>query len=290
MAKRYYWLKLKEDFFRQKEIKKLRRVAGGDTFTIIYLKIQLLSLKDEGKLFFDGVEETFYEEIALEIDEDIDNVKITLMFLLKNGLMEQIEEDEYLLPGTVEAILSEADSTRRSRESRAKKKALETSKTKALPSANLSDSGQETLHCNTNATKCNTDIDIEIDIDKKDRDRTTTITEEKKDDVVVVNNTYIFKLLKDNGFNVTPVLMDTVSEDIITYGCMWLVDAIKIACLNSTKNYKYIQSILKNWKEKGKDVKPQSKDKAKPKGNFDAFSCKHDYDFDAIEKKLLGWE
>ena len=30
MAKRYYWLKLPEDFFRQKAIKKLRRIAGGD--------------------------------------------------------------------------------------------------------------------------------------------------------------------------------------------------------------------------------------------------------------------
>ena len=50
MAKRYFWLKLKEDFFRQKEIKKLRKIAGGDTFTIIYLKLQLLSLQDNGKL------------------------------------------------------------------------------------------------------------------------------------------------------------------------------------------------------------------------------------------------
>ena len=49
--KRYYWLKLKENFFNQKEVKKLRRVAGGDTYTIIYLKLQLLSLKNGGKLF-----------------------------------------------------------------------------------------------------------------------------------------------------------------------------------------------------------------------------------------------
>lgn len=38
MAKRYYWLKLPDGFFRQKAIKKLRKIAGGDTYTIIYLK------------------------------------------------------------------------------------------------------------------------------------------------------------------------------------------------------------------------------------------------------------
>ena len=50
MAKRYYWLKLKADWFSDKRIKKLRSIAGGDTHTIIYLKMMLLSLKDEGKL------------------------------------------------------------------------------------------------------------------------------------------------------------------------------------------------------------------------------------------------
>lgn len=88
MTKRYYWLKLKNDFFRSKEMKKLRRIAGGDTYTIIYLKMLLLSLNDQGKLYFDGVEDTFVEELALEIDEDEDNVKVAVAFLLKVGLME----------------------------------------------------------------------------------------------------------------------------------------------------------------------------------------------------------
>lgn len=83
MAKKYVWLKLKEDFFQQRTIKKLRKIAGGDTYTIIYLKLQLLSLTDEGKLFYEGIEDTFAEEMALAIDEEVENVKITLMFLEK---------------------------------------------------------------------------------------------------------------------------------------------------------------------------------------------------------------
>ena len=34
MARVLFWLKLPKDFFRQKEIKKLRTIAGGDTYTI----------------------------------------------------------------------------------------------------------------------------------------------------------------------------------------------------------------------------------------------------------------
>lgn len=124
MAKKYFWLKLKDDFFRQKEIKKLRRVAGGDTYTIIYLKLQLLSVKTEGKLVFEGIEDTFAEEIALELDEDIENVKITLMFLQKHGLIVEVEEDEFLLTETLKNIGTESDSTERVRKLRVRKNLL----------------------------------------------------------------------------------------------------------------------------------------------------------------------
>ncbi|EEI83097.1 hypothetical protein HMPREF0077_0791 [Anaerococcus tetradius ATCC 35098] len=33
--KRYYWIKLKKEFFTGKRIKRLRRTSGGDTYTII---------------------------------------------------------------------------------------------------------------------------------------------------------------------------------------------------------------------------------------------------------------
>ena len=66
--KRYYWLQLKENFFKQPRIKKLRRMAGGDTYTIIYLKMQLLSLQNGGKLVYEGIEDDFVNELALNID------------------------------------------------------------------------------------------------------------------------------------------------------------------------------------------------------------------------------
>ena len=77
MGKKYYWLKLKDDFFTQPKIKKLRRIAGGDTYTIIYLKMQLLSLKNEGRLLWEGTEDNFVDEIALCIDEGVRNRVLT---------------------------------------------------------------------------------------------------------------------------------------------------------------------------------------------------------------------
>ena len=111
-AKRYYWLKLQDDFFRDKTIKKLRKIAGGDTYTIIYLKLMLLSLEDNGRLFFDKIDDSFCEELALEIDEDEENVKITVNCLIHLGLLEEISEDEYFLNRVPEATGTETDKAR----------------------------------------------------------------------------------------------------------------------------------------------------------------------------------
>lgn len=147
MEKKYYWLKLKNDFFTDKRIKKLRKIAGGDTYTIIYLKMQLLSLQDGGNLYFDKVENTFEEEIALQIDEDVEDVKITIAFLLANGLIEQMESDVYGLIETKNCIGKEGSSAERVRQFRAREK-------------------QKMLQCNTDVTKSNIEIDIELDKDK----------------------------------------------------------------------------------------------------------------------------
>lgn len=120
--KRYYWLKLKEDYFNSPKIKKLRKIAGGDTYTIIYLKMQLLSIRNEGVIQFEGIEKTFEEELALKLDEEIDDVKLTLSYLMAQNLMELNENNEYLLIEANNNIGSEGQSAERKRLFDAKKR------------------------------------------------------------------------------------------------------------------------------------------------------------------------
>ena len=160
MAKRYYWLKLPEDFFRQKAIKKLRRIAGGDTYTVIYLKMLLLALKQEGKLFFEGVEDDFCDELALDLDEEPDNVKITIQFLIAQGLMQECADNEYILPECTNLTGSEDPSAARVRAYRSRK-ALQCN--------------ADVTECNVAVTSCNTEKEIEKETD------TETDTEKSKE-------------------------------------------------------------------------------------------------------------
>lgn len=119
--KRYYWLKLHRDFFKQKEIKRLRKIAGGDVFTIIYLKMLLQSLETDGYLYYEGYYDSFEEELADLIDEDAENVKIVIAFLVSKGLLEEQDEDAFLLTKCSEMTGSEGASARRMRKSRQNK-------------------------------------------------------------------------------------------------------------------------------------------------------------------------
>ncbi len=123
MAKKYVWLKLKEDFFKQKSIKKLRKMAGGAVYTLIYLKMQLASLKNEGKLYFEGVEDDFIAELSLDLDESVEDIQMTVLYLQKNNLIEFGElPDEYILPEVVGSIGSETAAAARMRKMRENKK------------------------------------------------------------------------------------------------------------------------------------------------------------------------
>ena len=120
-AKRYYWLKLYDDFFGSVRIKKLRKIAGGDTYLIIYLKMQLKAMKTGGVLEYTGLEDSFAEELALDLDEEPENVAVTINYLLRCGLMETSDQREYFVPYAVLNTGSESASTQRVREHRARK-------------------------------------------------------------------------------------------------------------------------------------------------------------------------
>lgn len=171
-SKRFYWLKLMKDFFSQPKIKKLRKIAGGDTYTIIYLKLQLLSIDNNATIEYQGIEPTFEEEMALTIDEDVDNVSVTLTYLISQNLIVKESETKYVLPETMKLIGSENKSTERVRKLRERKKGVGSVTNQQLCNADVT-------QCNACVTDmkrtCNTEIekdkeketekDIELDLE-----------------------------------------------------------------------------------------------------------------------------
>lgn len=116
--KKYFWLKLPTDFFKDRSMKKLKRMAAGPTYLVIYQKLLLLSLENGGNIYFEGIEDSFEDEMSLELDENVEDIQMTMLFLMKYNLIEQKNENHYFMCQVSEMIGSETDSARRKRKSR----------------------------------------------------------------------------------------------------------------------------------------------------------------------------
>lgn len=121
MPKKYYWFKMRADFFDSREIKRLQKIPGGDTYIVLYINLLSRSVKTEGCLHFDHVEATFAEELALILDSDADAVNFLLKFLHQYNLL-TIDGDNYYFIEAISHIGTESDAAERMRRSRRKKK------------------------------------------------------------------------------------------------------------------------------------------------------------------------
>lgn len=153
MAKRYYWLKLKEDFFDDETISYIEEQENGVYYVNFYLKLCLKSIKTEGKLIR-LVGETLipYDVNSLSrlTETPVDTVMVAMKLFESIGIVKVLETGEIYLSQIDEMIGSETDKAAIMRRKRAKEKISGNKVTQKL------------LECYTEKEK---DIDIEIEKD-----------------------------------------------------------------------------------------------------------------------------
>lgn len=144
--KKYYWLKLKRDFFKRHDVRIIEQMPNGKDYILFYLKMLLESIDHEGALRFS--ETIPYNEQMLSVitDTNVDVVKSAMAVFVELGMIELLEDRTIYMNEVQKLIGSETAVAQRVRKHR--------EKLKMLP-------------CNTDETNCNTEIDIEIDTEKE---------------------------------------------------------------------------------------------------------------------------
>lgn len=193
--KKYYWIKLKTDFFDQDTIDFLMGQENGSKYVVIYQMLMLKTAQQGGVLATKANELLIPYDVKKIVRDtkyfDFDTVTIALELFKKLGLVYEEENHILRLTGAEQIVGSEWSSAERVRKYREKK----------------------ALQCNTNVTKsnaqCNTDIDIEKDIDI-DIDINKDINKDIENKIIYLlsssKNTYIGMKL-ENEFNETLMMM-----------------------------------------------------------------------------------
>ena len=75
----------------------------------------------------------------------------------------------------------------------------------------------------------------------------------------------IFKLYEENIGPLTPLIADALKDAEQTYPPEWVAEALEIAVKNNKRNWRYVEAILRSWKEKG-HAKKQDRQNAQEDG------------------------
>lgn len=89
--KKYYYLKLKENFFESEELVILESQENGMEYSLILLKMYLRSLKGEGKLMFRNLIPYTPETLAKVLRYDVEIVKKAIDIFESLGLIEKLD-------------------------------------------------------------------------------------------------------------------------------------------------------------------------------------------------------
>lgn len=218
-SKKYYWLKLKSDFFDDDTIKFIEEQENGIKYSNFYLKLCLKSLKTDGKLIR-LVGETLipYDINSLSklTGVEFDTVRSAMQLFESIGLIKVLESGEIYLSQIDELIGSETDKAQMMRRLRAERKLDGNNVTQMLP-------------------------EKEIDIEKEKEKEI-----EKEIDVAEITKCY-----EENIGLMTPATAELLFDYLKDMNKDLIIQAIKIASINNKRTGRYIQGILNDWSKKG---------------------------------------
>jgi len=231
--KKYYYLRVKENFYDSDEMIILESMPDGFLYSNILIKLYLRSLKNNGKLMFND-RIPFNSEMLSKITRHPVAVvekavsifkEMNLIDVLDNGAIFMLDIESFIGKSNTEAD--------RKRDYRRR---IEKEKQKILLghlSGQMSDEHPPELEIEIEKEK-----EIEIDIEKDLEKNTLKIIVDEYQSRISPIDGIQFETLKEF------ITVDSMEPDVV-------LKAISLAADNGKRNFSYIRAILQNWKNDG---------------------------------------
>ena len=119
--KRYYWLKLKRDFFRRHDIQIVENMPNGKDYILFYLKLLCESVDHDGNLRFS--EQIPYNEqmLATITNTNVDVVRSAIQVFKELGMIEVLDDGTYFMNEVQKMLGSETKWAEKKRDYRLKR-------------------------------------------------------------------------------------------------------------------------------------------------------------------------
>ena len=120
--KRYYWLKLRKDFFQSQQIRILEGMPNGKEYAYFLLKLMAESISAEGKLRLTDTIPYSEEMLAALTNTNIDIVRAAVQAFQALGLVQLMDDGTYYMTEVEKMIGSAVDNDNAERQRRFKER------------------------------------------------------------------------------------------------------------------------------------------------------------------------
>lgn len=103
-SKKFYWLKLKRDFFKRHDIRIIEEMPNGKDYVLFYLKLLLESIDHEGSLRFSDTIPYNEQMLSVVTNTNVDIVRSAMKLFTELNLME-ILDDQTIYMGEVQSMI-----------------------------------------------------------------------------------------------------------------------------------------------------------------------------------------
>lgn len=173
MDKKYYWLKLKRDFFKRHDIRIIESMPNGKDYILFYLKLLCESVDHDGNLRFS--EQIPYNEEMLSTitNTNVDIVRIAINVFSQLGMMEVLDDGTFFMAEVQKMIGSETYWAKRKREQRAIAQEEELDNVQLLSNASPTCPSKSKIKSKSKIQSKNIILSSAEDEKKKERKETT---------------------------------------------------------------------------------------------------------------------
>ena len=232
--KKYYYLKLRDNFFDNDDIAILESMPDGILYSNILLKLYLRSLKNNGKLMFNDRIPYNAQMLSTITRQPVAVVEKSVGIFKEMGLIEVLDNGAIYMLDIQNFIGSSNTEADRKREYRRKIALEKGQKFLGHLSGQMSDERAPEIEIEIRDIKENRDIE---EIDSEKDNSPATIAEYYQSRIGVLDGKQFEQLI------------DYIRFDHMEYELVKL--AIDKAADNSKRSFGYVNSILKNWAQNG---------------------------------------
>ena len=186
MERKYYWLKLKKDFFKRHDIQIIESMPHGIEISHFYLKLMLESIDHDGELRF-SEEIPYSNEMLASITHISPDIVDSAMKVLSDLRLIRIDEDGTIIIEKVTSMVGyETEWAKKKREFREKKGQKEDNvlsmSSECPPNVLSMSSGERTMSDKSKSKRKSKSIDIKRNIKEKEISLSDVLEEQVPDE------------------------------------------------------------------------------------------------------------